>query len=311
MVGRAAGQRPTGCDLKRRGMALPMLCNLRMTALATHPETTSEAMERLNRAAWRDEEALRWYSSADGFLDPGERLAFHDVLSDIEGQPVLDLGVGGGRTTGHLLSLTSDYLGIDYTPELVTACRRRFPGVHFELADARDLSALPSNSFQLVVFSYNGIDAVDLEGRERVLAEAFRVLKPGGAFFFSTFNRNGPDFTGAFRLNRKVEWTWNPVRLARQAARFAIFNTVGFLRRLANVEFEANADDHGILLHSAHDFGVLVFATTAGHLKRQLAQAGFADDSRVIGSRTGFETHGEFDPEDVYVHVIARKPAQH
>src|SRR4051812_38218740 len=105
-------------------------------------ETTSAAMERMNRAAWCDEEALRWYGNAEGFLDPGEQLAFHDLTDDLEGQPVLDLGVGGGRTTAHVLPLTSDYLGIDYTPRMVATCRRKFPGARFEVGDARDLSAL-------------------------------------------------------------------------------------------------------------------------------------------------------------------------
>ena len=290
-------------------MALPMLLTLGMTAANTRLETTSEAMERLNRAAWRDDEALRWYANAEGFLDPGERIAFHELLADVEGQPVLDLGVGGGRTTAHLLPHTSDYLGLDYTPQMVATCRRKFPGAHFEVADARDLSALPSNSFQLVVFSYNGIDSVDLAGRKQVLAEAFRVLKPGGAFFFSTFNRNGPGFTGEFRLNHTVNLTWRPLRLVRRAARFVIATAVGYVRRAANLEFEERERDHGILLHSAHDFGVLVFATTALHLEHQLGEAGFAQNPRVFGSRSGFETHGEFDADDVYVHVIARKPA--
>ena len=48
------------------------------------------------------------------------------------------------------------------------------------------------------MFSNNGIDAVDHEGRERILAEARRVLEPGGTFYYSTLNKDGPLF-GAIR----------------------------------------------------------------------------------------------------------------
>jgi ubiquinone/menaquinone biosynthesis C-methylase UbiE len=278
------------------------------TATFASPETTAHAMERLNRKAWSDREALRWYASASGFIDPGERLAFSQVLPDAMGQSVLDLGVGGGRTTAQLLPVAGSYVGLDYTPAMVTICRRKFPGVPFYVADARDLSAFDSESFQLVVFSYNGLDAVDLAGRRKVLAEVNRVLKPGGAFFFSTFNRAGPDFTGHFRFNRGVHWNGSVLGLVTQAGRFAVSSAVGFVRRLQNLKFERDEGGHGILLHSAHDFGVLVYATTAAEVRSQLAFAGF-DEPRIISSSDGAVREGELKSSDVYVHVIARKPA--
>ncbi len=270
-------------------------------------DPTSEAMERLNRQAWRSREAVRWYAQSEGFIDPGEELAFERVMADARDKPVLDLGIGGGRTTGHLLALTKNYVGVDYTPEMVEACRRRFAGVHFELADARELSRFATASFQLVLFSYNGIDAVDLAGRKQVMAEACRVLRPGGAFFFSTFNRNGPDFEGR-HLSRSVDFTWNPLRLAARSFRFVVFNTVAAMRRLRYRRFEQNQAGHGILLHGAHD-GLLVYAATASETRQQLAEAGFTGPVEVIGGQHREVLEGEFAKDEAHVHVIARKRA--
>ena len=43
---------------------------------------------------------------------------------------------------------------------MVTACRARYPGVRFLLADARELSAFSDGSFFLVLFSLNGLGMV-------------------------------------------------------------------------------------------------------------------------------------------------------
>ena len=100
----------------------------------------------------------------------------------------------GGRTTSLLRLVSSDYVGIDYTPELVELCRRRHPDADIRLGDARDLSDIADGSQGLVVFSNNGIDAVDHDGRERVLSEAHRVLGAGGVLCYSTLNKDGPLF---------------------------------------------------------------------------------------------------------------------
>jgi SAM-dependent methyltransferase len=271
-------------------------------------ETTSDVMEQVSRDAWSSPEAVSWYGKIEGFIDPGERVAFERVIPDARNNPVLDLGIGGGRTTQHLLPLTQDYVGVDYTPEMIEGCRRRFAGVHFEEADARDLYLFEDESFQLVLFSFNGIDTVDLEGRKQVLAEAYRVLRPGGAFFFSTFNRNGPDFDRRAHLSCRLEFTWNPLRLATRTARFLVNNAVTEVRRRRLQRFEAKESGHGILLHSAHN-GILVYASTQAELEDQLAEAGFAS-SEVIGGNGGETLLRDFGSDETHVHVIARKPAR-
>jgi ubiquinone/menaquinone biosynthesis C-methylase UbiE len=107
---------------------------------------------------------------------------------------VLDLGVGGGRTTLNLAPRCAEYVGIEYSAALLEACRRRvdehdWSHVSLELGDARDLSRFPDDRFDFTFFSWNGIDVVGSnEDRRRSLREMLRVTKPGGWASFSGHN---------------------------------------------------------------------------------------------------------------------------
>ena len=116
----------------------------------------------------------------------------------MRGQPLLDLGVGGGRTLPLLRELSDDYTGIDYSAELVAAARRRFPQARIEIGDARDLSRFAASRFALVFFSFNGIDGITHDERGQVFREVLRVLRPRGLFAYSTNNLDTPD-TGIWR----------------------------------------------------------------------------------------------------------------
>jgi SAM-dependent methyltransferase len=271
-------------------------------------DSTSEAMERINRRAWAQRDALDWYGRQAEFTDPGERAAFARVVDEARGRPVLDLGVGGGRTTALLAPTGPEYVGVDYTPEMVAISRRRFPALRFEVCDARDLSRFPADHFQLVLFSYNGIDAVGPEGRRQVLAEVFRVLRPGGAFLFSTFNRHGPDFAPRFRWSMPPARKAGALRTAARLARDVAMNAVGYFNLKWNRRHEHRGPDHAVLVHSAHHYGVLVYAGTLAEVRAQLRKAGFAQEAEAFGSDHGGPTDDATAGADRYVHLLARKP---
>jgi len=131
--------------------------------------------------------AVAEYYAALSYLTPCERLLFDTYLKP--GMAILDLGVGGGRTTPYLSSIASRYVGVDYAEEMIAACRRKFPHLSFELADAADLSQFLPSSFDAVVIAFNGIDYVTPdEARFRALQEIRRVLKPDGILIFSSHN---------------------------------------------------------------------------------------------------------------------------
>jgi SAM-dependent methyltransferase len=143
-------------------------------------------VEDPNLNTYNSPEVTAYYSSLN-YLTPCERLLFDEYLS--LGMTILDLGVGGGRTTPYLSSIATRYVGADYAAEMIAACRSKFPGLEFENVGAADLSIFAASSFDAVVMAFNGIDSViPDESRYRALREIHRVLKPKGVLIFSSHN---------------------------------------------------------------------------------------------------------------------------
>lgn len=155
---------------------------------------TSIAGRDPNRTLYERRRGVRQWT-AKAHIELPER-ALLDLLGATVGRMrLLDIGVGGGRTTVHFAPVVADYVGVDYSAPLIEACRRRFGGkgrVTFVHADARSIPC-PDGSFDLVVFSVNSIDCLDHGGRLAALAEIARVCRPGGLFFFSSHNLDAID----------------------------------------------------------------------------------------------------------------------
>jgi ubiquinone/menaquinone biosynthesis C-methylase UbiE len=142
--------------------------------------------ENLNFKAFSSQGAIEFYRDYSG-LQRAERYVFDKFV--LQGASVLDIGVGGGRTTPYLMSKASHYVGIDYVPSMVAVCTAKFPGTTFYCADATNLSQFEDANFNVVVFSFNGIDCIaSRQDRLQSLREIFRVLTPGGTFIFSSHN---------------------------------------------------------------------------------------------------------------------------
>jgi SAM-dependent methyltransferase len=144
------------------------------------------------RSAWGDSDVVSQFST-DGYTDAGEAAAL-GAVDDWTHGAVLDIGVGGGRTAGLLQPGAGSYVGLDFSPEMVALAQRRFPGTDLRVGDARDLSGLPDRHFDLVCFSYNGLDALDHPDRGSALAEMARVVAPGGRVLFSSLNLDGVSY---------------------------------------------------------------------------------------------------------------------
>lgn len=139
-----------------------------------------------NRTTYESQHAVREYERLSE-LQPPERTILDLVAPSLGRARMLDLGVGGGRTTVHFAPRTADYVGADYSVGMAAASQARFAEYRFSVADARALP-FPDGSFDFVLFSFNGIDYVSHDDRRRVLAEVHRVVTEGGCFAFSTHN---------------------------------------------------------------------------------------------------------------------------
>ena len=85
---------------------------------AQHPSSEAlRQMDLINRRAWSHSSTVRSFRQREGWTDPGERAALESVRPDATDQPILDLGVGAGRTIPLVLPISRDYVGLDYTAE--------------------------------------------------------------------------------------------------------------------------------------------------------------------------------------------------
>jgi MPBQ/MSBQ methyltransferase len=96
---------------------------------------------------------------------------------------ILDVACGKGATTRHLLRYypPSSVTGINISAKQLATCRRNAPGCDFRLMSATDL-AFASESFDNVI---SVEAALHFDTRRAFIAEAYRVLKPGGRLVLS------------------------------------------------------------------------------------------------------------------------------
>lgn len=101
------------------------------------------------------------------------------------GVVVLDAGCGEGYGTRILAGAAARVLGVDRVPDVVAHARRAYPEADLLVADVCDLP-LADESVDLVV-SLQVIEHV--AAPDRLVAEAARVLRPGGELLCATPNR--------------------------------------------------------------------------------------------------------------------------
>ena len=105
------------------------------------------------------------------------------VLSDVDlGEDVLELGPGPGMTTRVLAGRTPSLTALELDPVLVDRLRATVPPhVSVVEGDATAMS-LPDNRFSAVVCFTMLHHLPSPQAQDRLFAEAFRVLRPGGVF---------------------------------------------------------------------------------------------------------------------------------
>lgn len=148
-------------------------------------EERYEALRDVIRTSYEDARVVTRYVRI-GLWPSEETLVAEHVP---ENGRVLDLGCGAGRVAIPLAEMGLDVVGIDISAGMVAAAReqaRYAPAVSGQLSfDVGDATALafPDESFDTVLFCYNGIELVPgTQGKQRVIDEAYRVLRPGGRF---------------------------------------------------------------------------------------------------------------------------------
>lgn len=255
-----------------------------------------------NMRAFTSDGGIRYYAGLTSWLDPGEQALIEAAFDRLERPRTLDIGVGAGRTVPLTRNRSSSYVGIDRAARMVETARRLHPGVDVRAMDARALDFADA-AFDLVTFSYNGLDGVPLADRERVLAEVARVTRPAGLFAFSSLNRTGPGFGERFSLTAP-----RPARpRSTEAVRVAAKAIVGYRNYRRNRRFGTTTPAVAIATSSAHNFAVVVVFTSLTAQLAGLSQHGFTVEaafSNVTGASLPLDRD---DAEAVWLHYLARR----
>ena len=131
------------------------------------------------------------------------------ALADLKpGETVLDLGSGGGidvLLSARRVGPAGKVYGLDMTDEMLALARDNqkksgLTNVEFLKGEIEQIP-LPDNSVDVVISNC----VINLSAdKERVIAEAFRVLKPGGRFAVSDVVVRGEDVPAAVRRNMEL-----------------------------------------------------------------------------------------------------------
>lgn len=146
----------------------------------------AEAWTKLSRAGY------------DIYRDHINTPAFFEMLPEVKGRCGLDIGCGEGHNTRLLARRGARVCGIDISDVFVGHARDHEAaeplGIAYRVASAVELP-FANASFD---FATGFMSFMDVPETERVAAEAFRVLKPGG---FLQFSISHPCFDTPHRRN--------------------------------------------------------------------------------------------------------------
>jgi len=169
----------------------------------------------------------------------------------------IDLGCGRGEWLELLAESGFKPVGVDLDKGMLEACLER--GLQVEQGDALAyLSALPDES-QVVVSAFHVVEHITFDHLRTLVAEALRVLKPGGLLIMETPNpENIVVATRNFYLDPTHQRPIPPMLLAF-AAEYAGFARVKTLRLQESKEL-VNKDDvslHDVFAGASPDYAVV------------------------------------------------------
>ncbi|MEY4590360.1 MAG: hypothetical protein RL497_2436 [Pseudomonadota bacterium] len=261
---------------------------------------TNNSIDALNCATMRA--AVLDYTWSD-VLTAAEAAALNRVVPQLQRKAILDLGVGAGRTVAALNSIADSYVGVDYVNEMVEHCKKRFAGVSFEQGDARAMPQFADATFDLVVFSCNGICMVDHAGRLAILSEVKRLLRPGGFFIFSTYNRNCKEHNMLFRFPH-FSFSSNPLRFIVRSARFVANTIIRVINRMRYWRHQVKHADYSILNDQCHNYQTLLYYIDINGQEKQLRDTGFTGGIAIY-DRFGHEAAPEIT-EDMLLYLVSK-----
>lgn len=218
-----------------------------------------------NREFYNLNKVVNYYKTST--LQPAEATFFSLLRTQLPNMRMLDIGVGGGRTTHHFGPVVKSYVGIDYAEKMIEACRQTCNNlkgdITFDVCDARDLSQFSDEEFDIILFSFNGIDYVSESDRQKIFKEIQRVGKKGAWFCFSSSNIQW------FSTWSKIGFVADPIRLLARVRHY-------FLLRYYNPNLQKQLQENvGLFTSGAHNYSLKTHFIRPIHQLQQLEALGF------------------------------------
>lgn len=138
------------------------------------------------------------YNAFAGQITVGAVAPLLDATGVRAGMRVLDVAAGPGYVAAGADARGAHAVGVDFAADMVAEARRRHPSIEFHEGDAENL-AFDAAAFDAVVCAFGILHMAD---PDKAIAEAYRVLRPDGAFAFTVWS--GPDRHDFFAIVLKA-----------------------------------------------------------------------------------------------------------
>lgn len=146
--------------------------------MSTVPTTFKE----MERAGWHERSSA--YDDRVGRRTRTVAARLVDAVAAGPGTRILDVCCGPGYSAGEAAARGADALGIDIAAGMVETATRLFPAARFVIGDAEALDVADA-SVDGVVCAFGMLHLPD---PERAIADAFRVLRPGGRYAWTVWS---------------------------------------------------------------------------------------------------------------------------
>jgi ubiquinone/menaquinone biosynthesis C-methylase UbiE len=137
------------------------------------------AFHDFEHAGW--ERAAAHYADAFGDLTKQTAGPLLDAAGVRAGARLLDVACGPGFISAAAAARGADVVGLDFSPAMIASARRTHPSIAFQLGDAEVLP-FDESAFDAVVMNFG---LLHLARPDAAIAEARRVLRPGGRYAFT------------------------------------------------------------------------------------------------------------------------------
>ena len=153
---------------------------------------TAATFKSLEHAGWN--QRANTYDDITAIITNYGIIPLLDAASIAPGQKVLDVCCGTGLVAAPAVERGAEVTAVDIAQDMIAAARAKRLPVDFRVGDAEGLS-FPDESFDRVICNFGLFHVPE---PDKAIAEAARVLRPGGRYAFTTWC--GPEGSALFTI---------------------------------------------------------------------------------------------------------------